>query len=427
MKSNSLSSLLLLSLISISICISDFKLPSNGAKFSLQNNNSQEKEFTSNSINDFSLSYKIKVIKGNNCYISAASCHEMYILKKGEEQIIFFENKKIRRSIVFGSTILPVGSSICSNIEKLNLKLDAFTEVEIEETVSQSNPTKPINPTNPIITPIITPINPTNPIKPVIPTKPSTVFPKPGFDHLSPPSFKPISHNLGLYDVILNQDRIKIFREEHLSEHNRRRKDHNAIPLKTNSILQSYAQQYTEWLIQFRSCTMKNQQGSSHSPKALYRIYPGSEKSEQFVKGNNIFGKDYWDWTINAYDSFGENLSYSQSLKNGKDCTGEMFNNLYYDELPEYYEANPNYNPDHNSSAGGHFTQQVWKGSSEIGIGYAECYNKQTKEYICISVSNYYKGGNEYKKYSENVELPKEPLLSKVLAETRGRRFSRAK
>ena len=229
-----------------------------------------------------------------------------------------------------------------------------------------------------------------------------------------PPELPKIYHNDSIYKVILNQEEIEEFRNDHLEEQNRRRKVHDANPLVVNDNLQQYAQFYSEYLVKAKGCEAESKK-SSHSPKALF-----TESIAIDIEGYRLFGIKYWTWLKNSYDRFGENILSVEIL--GGSCDGKSFNDYYYNEIEEYVKANPNYSPDHNSGEGGHFTQEVWKGSKEIGIGLAKCYNKRTQTYLCYSVSSYYPHGNALKTFSNNVALPKGAELEEILNEVRERK-----
>ena len=80
-------------------------------------------------------------------------------------------------------------------------------------------------------------------------------------------------------------------------------------------------------------------------------------------------------------------------FKIGRDPT-----NSWYNEVSQY-----SYSPGGFSSATGHFTQLVWKGSKKLGVGVA--YNSaRTKVYV---VARYSPPGNYLNQFSTNV-LPRQ-------------------
>ena len=107
-----------------------------------------------------------------------------------------------------------------------------------------------------------------------------------------------------------------------VKEHNNGRKDNCANPLTWSPTAAASAQQYAS------TCPSNGQGGFNHDPQATY----------------------------------GENLAWGQGLSG----TGAV--DLWYAGKNQYNFANPEW-----SNAVGHFTQMVWKGSTEIGCGVAVC------------------------------------------------------
>ncbi len=73
--------------------------------------------------------------------------------------------------------------------------------------------------------------------------------------------------------------------------------------------------------------------------------------------------------------------------------SGSEATNAWYDEIKDYNWSNPGFNFET-----GHFTQVVWKGSTEFGIGAAVSADKSI--YIC---ANYFPPGNWGNEFEENV------------------------
>ncbi|XP_044188093.1 uncharacterized protein glipr2, partial [Thunnus albacares] len=117
------------------------------------------------------------------------------------------------------------------------------------------------------------------------------------------------------------------FKQEFLETHNAYRAKHGAQPLTYNSELNAAAQKWADHLLQIGS--MK------HSK---------TEDSEM-KDGENIFNK-----------------SSSAPLK----LTGKEAVELWYNEIKDYNWSRPGY-----SGSTGHFTQVVWKESTELGVGLA--------------------------------------------------------
>ena len=93
-------------------------------------------------------------------------------------------------------------------------------------------------------------------------------------------------------------------------------------------------------------------------------------------------------------DYIGENLYWASGMRNltGKDPVQD-----WYDEIKDY---NFSTHKAKNSGVVGHFTQVVWKGSEQLGIGFA------TKGREIYVVANYYPAGNYIGQYKENVLKP---------------------
>ncbi len=215
----------------------------------------------------------------------------------------------------------------------------------------------------------------------------------------NPPKLKPIVHD-NSYHLISSLNEINTFRREFLNKTNQQRQTHMVNNLTVDPLIEEYAQYYAEWLVKHRKCTT-DRTGGSFSPKSLFN---GEE--EQMNKGKSLFGDEYWNWIINSYERFGENL-YLEISKDKNSCTAEKMANIYYGDIKQYAEANPNYNTEYTSKGeGSRFSQAVWKGTKYIGVGYAKCYNEITKETVCYTISSYYPPGNSFKEYSSNVNLP---------------------
>ena len=98
-------------------------------------------------------------------------------------------------------------------------------------------------------------------------------------------------------------------------------------------------------------------------------------------------GSQYRDYGV------GENMAkYSGSAP-----SAEQVVKFWYDEEKSYSYSNPVF-----SSATGHFTQVVWKATSEIGCGY----NSSCGHYVC----QYKPGGNVAGQFAANVK-PKKPQV----------------
>ena len=88
-------------------------------------------------------------------------------------------------------------------------------------------------------------------------------------------------------------------------------------------------------------------------------------------------------------DNMGENLFACYGMK----ISGKMMTDDWYNEIKQYDFNNPGY-----ISGTGHFTQVVWKGSEQVGFGFA-----QARDGYYYGVANYYPAGNFIGEFEENV------------------------
>lgn len=88
----------------------------------------------------------------------------------------------------------------------------------------------------------------------------------------------------------------------------------------------------------------------------------------------------------------GENLFACYGMK----ITGKMMTDDWYNEIQQYNFNRPGF-----SSGTGHFTQVVWKGSKQVGFGYA-----QARDGYYYGVANYYPAGNYMNEFQTNVLKP---------------------
>ena len=149
------------------------------------------------------------------------------------------------------------------------------------------------------------------------------------------------------------------FNKEMLKVHNKYRAMHQAGDLTLNEEIAKIAKEYAEYLA----------------------------KTGAFEHSSNTYNGE----------SLGENLYYCMDSR-GACVTAEKSVKSWYDEI-EYYNFNrPSY------QKVGHFTQVVWKGTTQLGCGYASSKN----EYYVVC--NYYEAGNNIgdnmNYYRKNV-LPK--------------------
>ena len=138
------------------------------------------------------------------------------------------------------------------------------------------------------------------------------------------------------------KSKMEIFIESALKKHNEYRALHKAEPLIISEDLNKIAQKYAEHIASINT----------------------------MVHSKNKYNGD----------SLGENIYWcSGMLINGADMTTS-----WYDEISDYRFNNPGF-----QSGTGHFTQVVWKGSKQVGFGYA-----QASDGGYYGVANYYPAGN---------------------------------
>jgi len=87
---------------------------------------------------------------------------------------------------------------------------------------------------------------------------------------------------------------------------------------------------------------------------------------------------------------YGENLALGYPLYDGE--TGIA---AWYDEIKNYDFSDPGFSDDT-----GHFTQVVWKDTTQVGCGYKQCSNEWGIYLVC----NYLAQGNIIGEFSSNVE-----------------------
>ena len=144
---------------------------------------------------------------------------------------------------------------------------------------------------------------------------------------------------------------LKRMRELELEEHNRLRSLHGAPPLILNNELNQMAQNYAQVLAQ--KDVLEHSKNRSLSGK------PGA-------------------WV-------GENLYYYSAYPVCEYKCGSM-SRSWYDEIKDYDFQN---GKSKNGGVVGHFTQVLWKDSTQLGIGVA----KSSKNSVYV-VGNYHPGGN---------------------------------
>ncbi|XP_023341668.1 protein PRY1 [Eurytemora carolleeae] len=142
------------------------------------------------------------------------------------------------------------------------------------------------------------------------------------------------------------------FAKKSLEEHNKFRRKHGVPPLTLNKEMCMYSQEWAEYLI----AENRFQHRTDHK--------------------------------------YGENIFTSWSSR-PKKPDPKVPVQSWYDEIKKYQ-----FGSEPQSSGTGHFTQVVWKESSELGVGVA------SKDGRVIVVANYNPPGNFMGKFSRNVPAP---------------------
>ena len=149
-----------------------------------------------------------------------------------------------------------------------------------------------------------------------------------------------------------DEEENKIISKEALKAHNNYRKLHGSNPLNLNNDLSKLAQEYANEL-------------------ALYKANLDLQPSSNTFKG----------------EALGENLFSDFKRKNGKEVT-----DFWYNEIQNY-----NFDRKKLQAKTTHFTQLIWKGTSEVGFG---CKSANGMFYF---VAFYYPFGNNPMEFKDNV------------------------
>ena len=118
------------------------------------------------------------------------------------------------------------------------------------------------------------------------------------------------------------------------------------------------------------------------------------------LKHNKTISKYSENWAQHILDTgrfehssgfeYGENIAYTYSLDHYKAFV--RVTNLFYNEIEYYDYSDPKF--DYQT---GHFTQLVWKSSTQVGIGMV------SNETISVLVVNFYPPGNYQGEFVKNV------------------------
>ncbi|OWF46517.1 Golgi-associated plant pathogenesis-related protein 1 [Mizuhopecten yessoensis] len=138
------------------------------------------------------------------------------------------------------------------------------------------------------------------------------------------------------------------FREEVLASHNKYRAKHGAESLTQAADLDLIAQNWADHLV----------------------------KNDIFEHSSTEYGENLWG--------------------GGPNATGKEVTEAHYSEIKHYNFANGGF-----SMETGHFTQVVWKGSKELGTGYAR--NNNGMSVVCC---NYRPAGNMQGSFATQVSPP---------------------
>ncbi|CAF0915148.1 unnamed protein product [Rotaria sordida] len=123
-------------------------------------------------------------------------------------------------------------------------------------------------------------------------------------------------------------------------------------------------------------------------------------KSLQLNNNLNKIAQDYADYLAatngfqHSNNGYGENLYMSSSSVPLANLHGNEATQAWYDEIEDYDFSRPGF-----SGATGHFTQIVWKGSTQLGVGIAFGNGGRRAIVVC----NYDPPGNYMGQFSQNV------------------------
>ena len=152
--------------------------------------------------------------------------------------------------------------------------------------------------------------------------------------------------------------------------HNKVRAKNGATPLKWNNDLALGAQKWVDYLKNTEGCIMR---------------HPTSSQLERNTYLNN--------------DTWGQNIALFKGTNGSPD---ECFKGWVTDECKKYNPSNPS---DETKGHVGHYTQIVWKGTTEVGCAKSSCGNETLWACNYNPAGNvYFGGGNKFKFYNENVE-----------------------
>ncbi|CCC68846.1 hypothetical protein NCAS_0B07620 [Naumovozyma castellii] len=127
-----------------------------------------------------------------------------------------------------------------------------------------------------------------------------------------------------------------------------------------------------------------------NAKRALHQNTPALSWSDDLAS----YAQNYAD----AYDCSGNLVHsggpYGENLALGYDAVGSV--DAWYNEISSYDYSNPGF-----SENAGHFTQVVWKSSTQVGCGIKDCSATGWGSYVICS---YNPAGNFIGEFAENVE-----------------------
>ncbi|MEE6504712.1 hypothetical protein FKM82_005308 [Ascaphus truei] len=130
------------------------------------------------------------------------------------------------------------------------------------------------------------------------------------------------------------------FEQDFLASHNTYRENHGAPPLQLNRDICNSAQKWADYLLSIH--TMKHS-GAQKWADYLLSIHTMKHSGGQY----------------------GENL-YWMNNPSAKELAGNLAVDAWYNEIKDYNFSKPGF-----SGTTGHFTQVVWKDSTQLGVGLA--------------------------------------------------------
>lgn len=130
--------------------------------------------------------------------------------------------------------------------------------------------------------------------------------------------------------------------------------------------------------------TMLNQ----HNSYRAQHCAPALAWSAELAASAQKWAEQCWIGHDKSRGRVGENLAWSG------DRTAKSAVDAWYQEVDEYNYARPGF-----AASTGHFTQMVWKNTTQIGCGVAQCYLGSVRLWVC----RYSPQGNWAGQFPQNV------------------------